>query len=213
MGLLDMFAGAPPSYMEGLLGQQATEDLRKQSIGTGIANALVGYLAAPKNQNLGLGRILGNSLMAGQQGARGVYENATQDYLMQQKIAEAKRKQEQEQAMQGMISGITDPNERLLANIDREAYVKSKLTPKERKYEKVGNQLVDVSGEAPQVAFTGQSEAPQTNLAKLQSELDAMPANDPRRTTWQNMIKKETSFSPPQTIVMSPRQIFQDEQA
>ena len=94
-GLLDMLGGAlgttPPSYMEGLLGAQATEDLRKRSIGSGIVNALVGYAAMPKNQNLGLGRILAGAAQAGMQGAQGVYDTALQDYQTKAKIDEMQR--------------------------------------------------------------------------------------------------------------------------
>lgn len=96
MGLLDMLGGfgtTPPSYLEGLLGAQATEDLRKRSIGSGIINALVGYAAAPKNQELGLGRILASAAQQGMQGARGVYDQAGQDLFMQQRIDEMKRTQ------------------------------------------------------------------------------------------------------------------------
>jgi hypothetical protein len=94
MGLLDMLGGlgtTPPSYMEGLLGAQATEDLRKRSIGSGLVNALIGYAAAPKNQNLGLGRILASAAQSGLQGARGVYDTAAQDLVMQQRIEDMKR--------------------------------------------------------------------------------------------------------------------------
>lgn len=94
MGLLDMLGGfgtTPPSYLEGLLGAQATEDLRKRSIGSGIINALVGYAAAPKNQELGLGRILASAAQQGMQGARGVYDQAGQDLFMQQRIEDMKR--------------------------------------------------------------------------------------------------------------------------
>lgn len=93
-GLLDLLGGlgtTPPAYLEGLLGAQPTEDLRKRSIGTGIANALIGYLAAPKNQNLGLGRILASSAQAGLEGARGVYSNAVEDYQTNAKIEEMRR--------------------------------------------------------------------------------------------------------------------------
>ena len=93
-GLLgNVFGTAPPAYMEGLLGQQATEDLRKRSIGTGIANALLGYAAMPKNRNLGLGRILAGAAQAGIGGARGVYDNAKTDYLQGQAIEQAKSAQ------------------------------------------------------------------------------------------------------------------------
>jgi cytochrome c556 len=93
-GLLDLLGGlgtTPPSYMEGLLGQQATQDLQKRSIGTGLANALIGYLAMPKNQNLGLGRILAGAAQAGMQGAQGVYSGAIEDYQTKAKIDEMNR--------------------------------------------------------------------------------------------------------------------------
>jgi len=45
----------------------------------------VGYLAQPKNQRLGVGRILANSYMAGQQGAQGTYDTALKDWETQQK--------------------------------------------------------------------------------------------------------------------------------
>jgi hypothetical protein len=104
LGLLGSALGTtPPSYMEGLLGAQQTEDLRKRSIGTGLVNALIGYAAMPKNQNLGLGRILAGAATAGVQGAQGVYDTATQDYMTQQKVAEMKRQQEKQAAQQVAI--------------------------------------------------------------------------------------------------------------
>lgn len=93
-GLLDLLGAAsgttPPSYMEGLLGAQETQDLQKRSIGTGLANALIGYLAMPKNQNLGLGRILAGAAQSGIQGAQGVYGQALEDYQTKAKIDEMK---------------------------------------------------------------------------------------------------------------------------
>lgn len=80
------FGATPPQYLGSLLGEQQSQDIQKRAIGTGIFNALVGYLATPKNQNLGLTRILGNTLMAGQQGAQGVYDQAIQDYQTTEKI-------------------------------------------------------------------------------------------------------------------------------
>lgn len=109
-GLLDLLGGAigttPPAYLEGLLGQNAVEDLRKRSIGSGLVNALVGYAAMPKNQNLGLGRILAGAAQAGMQGAQGVYDTATQDYMMQQKIAEMQRQKEQQLARESAIGQL-----------------------------------------------------------------------------------------------------------
>lgn len=97
-GLLDMFGRAlgttPPSYMQGLLGAQETENLRKSAIGTGLVNALIGYAAMPKNQNLGLGRILAGAAQAGITGARGVYDQAVEDYQTRAKIEDMKLQRE-----------------------------------------------------------------------------------------------------------------------
>jgi hypothetical protein len=112
-GLLDYLSGfgsTPPEYLGGLLGQEAVDKLKGRAATTGIANAVLGYLAAPKNQNLGLGRIIGSSLQAGMQGAQGVYDNATQDYMMQQKIAEMQRQQKQQTAQDLFRSRIGQPN-------------------------------------------------------------------------------------------------------
>jgi hypothetical protein len=128
-GLLDLLGGlgtTPPSYMEGLLGSSATEDLRKQSIGTGLVNALIGYAAMPKNQGLGLGRILAGSAQAGMQGAQGVYDTATQDYLKAQQMSEAQRKIDQQKQLQTEIGKIQDPQERLYAQLAPEQWVANK---------------------------------------------------------------------------------------
>jgi hypothetical protein len=132
-GLLDLLGGAfgtsPPEYMQGLLGADAVENLRKRSIGSGLVNALIGYAAAPKNQNLGLGRILAGAAQSGIQGAQGVYQNATQDYMTQEKIAEMQRQKDKQTRLQTMLGGITDPNERMLAELNPDAYVTGKLKP------------------------------------------------------------------------------------
>jgi hypothetical protein len=112
-GLLDYLSGfgaTPPEYLGGLLGQEAVDKLKGRAATTGIANAVLGYLAAPKNQNLGLGRIIGQSLQAGMQGAQGVYDTATQDYMTQQKIAEMQRQQKQQAAQDLFRTRIGQPN-------------------------------------------------------------------------------------------------------
>jgi hypothetical protein len=145
-----------PEYYQGLLGEDATKKLQNRALTTGLINAAIGYLAQPKNQGYGsalpyLGRALAGGLQAGQETIRG----GLTDYETQQKIADMQRKKQQQDALQGMIGGITDPNERLFAQLAPEQYVTSKLKPRERKVEKVGNQLVDITGETPSVLFTG----------------------------------------------------------
>lgn len=197
----NIFGDAPQS-LTGLLGEQATQDLQKKALTTGLINAAIGYIAQPKNQRYGSALpYLGRALMAGQEGAQGVYQGAIKDYELQQKIAEAKRKQEQQAALQGMIGGITDPNERLFAQLAPEQYVAAKVKPKERKVEKVGRQLVDVTGETPTVLFTGEEEQKATagtTLNKLLTERAALAQqnpNDPNLRLYDDAIRKETTKS------------------
>jgi hypothetical protein len=71
--------------------------------------------------------------MAGQQGAQGVYEGAITDFERQQKIADAKRQQQQREAQEQLMGGITDPREKLLATLAPTEYVKGQFaTPKEK---------------------------------------------------------------------------------
>ena len=109
--LLSGFGTTPPEYLGGLLGQDAVDQLKKQALGTGVINTALAYLAAPKNQNLGLGRIIGQSLMAGQQGAQGVYTGALEDWQNKQKV-------EQQQAQQQALSKLGSENPEL-ANVLR----------------------------------------------------------------------------------------------
>lgn len=163
----NIFGDAPQS-LTGLLGEQATQDLQKKALTTGLINAAIGYIAQPKNQRYGSALpYIGRALMAGQEGAQGVYQGAIKDYELQQKIAEAKRKQEQQAALQGMIGGIQDPNERLFAQLAPEQYVTRKLTPKERKTSTVGNRVIDTA--TGEVVY----EAPTEAKARKTREVDA----------------------------------------
>lgn len=173
MGLLDMLGGlgtTPPSYMEGLLGAQATEDLRKRSIGSGLVNALIGYAAMPKNENLGLGRILAGAAQQGLAGARGVYDQAGQDLFMQQRLDEMKRTQartaredEQQIASRNAIDMLlqrpevaNDPMAVAFIRANPAEALKQYTTPRERKTATVGNQVIDLN--TNEVIFTGDRE-------------------------------------------------------
>jgi len=145
-----------PDYYGGLLGEEATHKLQNKALTTGLINAALGYIAQPKNQRYGSALpYLGKALAGGYQAGQETIRSGLTDYETQQKIAEMQRKKQQQEALQGMIGGITDPNERLFAQLAPEQYVASKFKPRERKVEKVGNQLVDITGETPSVLFTG----------------------------------------------------------
>ena len=103
---LNIFGDAPQS-LTGLLGEQATDDLRKKALTTGLINAAIGYIAQPKNQGFGSALpYIGRALMAGQEGAQGVYQGAIKDYQLQQQIEEAKRKKEQLKQRQELAQGL-----------------------------------------------------------------------------------------------------------
>lgn len=90
--------GTAPESLAGLLGEQATKDLQRKAMTTGLINTALGYLVQPKNQNLGLGRIIGQSLMSGMTGAQGVYSGALEDWQTKQKIEEIQRQKAQREA-------------------------------------------------------------------------------------------------------------------
>jgi hypothetical protein len=70
----------------------------------------------------------------------------------------------------------------------------------------VGGNLVTGAGD---VAYTGaEKTAAPTTLSRLQTELAALPPNDPRRAEYINAIRKETQFAPQAstTINMPPQE-------
>jgi hypothetical protein len=89
--LPDYLSGVPAqgetSAIPGLLNQAQQERLRNQSLLSGILGAGATYLAQPKNQNIGLGAILGKSYLGGMQSAQGVYNTATENEMNKLKIA------------------------------------------------------------------------------------------------------------------------------
>ena len=117
------FGAAPPQYLGSLLGDQQVEDLRGKAMTTGLFNALVGYLATPKNRGLGLGTVLGNTLMAGQQGAQGVYDQAVQDYQTTEKI----KQMQLERALQAQKIADQQNMRRLAPQLIREVPAQTEL--------------------------------------------------------------------------------------
>lgn len=94
----NIFGDAPQS-LTGLLGEQATQDLQKKALTTGLINAAIGYIAQPKNQRYGSALpYIGKALLAGQEAAQGVYGGALKDYQLQQQIEEDKRRKAQREA-------------------------------------------------------------------------------------------------------------------
>ena len=127
-----------PDYYGGLLGEEATQKLQNKALGTGVMNAVLGYLAQPKNQGYGSALpYLGRALAGGYQAGQETIKSGLTNYETQQKIAEMKRKQDQQKRLQDMLGGITDPNERLLAELAPEQYVTGKVRSAESPFAKI----------------------------------------------------------------------------
>jgi hypothetical protein len=107
--------GSTPEYYTGLLGQEATDKLRKRATGTGVANALLALVAQPRNQGYGSALpYIGKALMAGQQAGQNVVEGGLRDFDVQQRIAELKRQQEQRQAQEQYINTLPQEQQNIL---------------------------------------------------------------------------------------------------
>jgi len=93
--LPDYLTGVPAQgetpAVPGLLNQAQQDRLRNQSLLSGILGAGATYLAQPKNQNIGLGAILGKSYLGGMQQAQGTYSAATENEMNKLKIAKEQR--------------------------------------------------------------------------------------------------------------------------
>jgi hypothetical protein len=77
--------------MGGILDQNELDKLKQQSLVQGLLGTAATYLAQPKNQLYGSALpYLGKAFMGGMQQAQGVYDQATQDAIMKQKIDQAK---------------------------------------------------------------------------------------------------------------------------
>lgn len=88
---MNIFGAKQPEYLGGLLTPEQQEKLKNQSLLSGLLSAGATYLAQPKNQNIGLGAILGKTYLGGMQGAQGVYNAAAENEMQKMKIAKEQR--------------------------------------------------------------------------------------------------------------------------
>ena len=88
---MNVFGAKAPSYMGRILDQNELEKLKQQSLVQGLLGTAATYLAQPKNQRYGSALpYLGKAFLGGMQQSQGVYDQATQDAIMKQKIDQAK---------------------------------------------------------------------------------------------------------------------------
>jgi hypothetical protein len=97
MDLSNLFPQAP-SYISGLLGEDEADRLRRQAQQSGLLNIGLSLLAGagPQPQRTGIGQLLAQGVMAGQQASRNAYEQAVKDKMMQQQLQEMAAKQQRQ---------------------------------------------------------------------------------------------------------------------
>lgn len=151
MAILDTLFGTPQSTMlGGLLGNEQMDKLRQQALTSGLINTAIGYLAQPKNQRFGSALpYVARALVAGQQGAQGVYDDALRSYQSQIQLADLKRKQEQmanqAKAVESFAAKRPELADAIRANPELiKDIVTTEIKPKEIEYKDVGDKLVPV---------------------------------------------------------------------
>lgn len=97
---MNIFGARPNEALTGLLANDpnALEKLKNQSLMSGLLSAGATYLAQPKNQNIGLGAILGKTYLGGMQGAQGAYDAALKGKIDAYNIAKTQKQIEMEGA-------------------------------------------------------------------------------------------------------------------
>ena len=82
--------GGTPA-VPGLLNQTQQDQLKNQALLSGLIGTAATYFAQPKNQNIGLGAILGKSYLGGMQASQGAYNAATENEMNRLKIQKEQR--------------------------------------------------------------------------------------------------------------------------
>jgi hypothetical protein len=222
-----------PEYYQGLLGEDATKKLQNKALTTGLVNAAIGYLAQPKTGGYGsalpyIGRALAGGLQAGQETIR----SGLTDYETQQKIAEMRKKKEQEAAQEQAISQLPANMQQAYRAFGAAAVpsiVKSQFPETESQFAKIN--ILDATpesvaeykatGDITKLRKVKENKAPTYTDAYKNISITKFNTDNPadltpeQRIEVDNEVRKRGLERPPQsqTVIMTPRQIFQDEQA
>ena len=113
MDFSNLFPQAP-SYITGLLGEDEADKLRRQAQQSGMLNLGLSLLAGagPQQQRTGIGQLLAQGVMAGQQASRNAYEQAVKDKMLQEQIAERQQMLAEQKVAQGLLPQILRPGQR-----------------------------------------------------------------------------------------------------
>jgi hypothetical protein len=111
--LLAQLFGSQPSYAGQLLGEDEARRLQQQAQQSGLLNVGLALLAGagPSPQRRGVGELLAQGVMAGQQAYQGAYSKAVQERALMEQLAERRQAQADIQAAQQAIQGAFAPRE------------------------------------------------------------------------------------------------------
>lgn len=111
--LLAQLFGSQPSYAGQLLGEDEARRLQQQAQQSGLLNVGLALLAGagPSPQRRGVGELLAQGVMAGQQAYQGAYNKAVQERALMEQLAERRQAQADIQAAQQAIQQSFAPRE------------------------------------------------------------------------------------------------------
>lgn len=224
-----------PSYYGGLLGDQGVQDLQKKAMTTGLINAALGYLAQPKNQRYGSALpYIGKALAGGYQAGQETIASGLKDWETQQKV---KQLQAQREAVAKVSATNPELGQMLEAYPTAAPGVLEKLyTPKTQKTFTILNdeqakayglptdrgqkyQLTDAGAQL--IGGTEQKEAKGPAYTDMYKNLaitmfgtdNPSELSTDQRKQLDETVRQRSLERPPQVVVTTPRQVFQDEQA
>lgn len=111
--LLARLFGNQPSFAPQLLGEDQARLLQQQAQQSGLLNVGLALLAGagPSPQRRGVGELLAQGVMAGQQAYAGAYDKAVRDRMLQEQLAERQQARAEQQMAQQAIERSFAPRE------------------------------------------------------------------------------------------------------
>ena len=109
--LLAQLFGQQPGYATALFGEDEAARLRQQAQQQGLMNVGLSLLAGsgPSPQRRGIGQLLAQGVMAGQQAYQGAYNRALQEQMLKEQIQERQQLRQEQMAAQQLLPQIIRP--------------------------------------------------------------------------------------------------------
>ena len=113
--LLAQLFGSQPSYAGQLLGEDEARRLQQQAQQSGLLNVGLALLAGagPSPQRRGVGELLAQGVMAGQQAYQGAYNKALQEQALKEQIQERQQLRQEQQMAQALLPRIFRPGQEM----------------------------------------------------------------------------------------------------